>query len=111
MRVLKDVKSLETPRESLPFHTWKVKDFSKKIVKFPNPPFQALLGNGAVADSTFTGIKMVGDAYVPAGVKSTVISLVDGNNTADTINVNSTKMPGNMGVGFGMWNFKSVLVV
>ena len=54
---------------------------------------------------------MVGDAYVPAGVKSTVISLVDGNNTADTINVNSTKMPGNMGVGFGMWNFKSVLVV
>ena len=30
MRLLKNIKSLETRRESLPFHTRKVKDFLKK---------------------------------------------------------------------------------
>ena len=37
----------------------------------------------------FTGIKMVGDRFVPAGEESTIINTVDENNTADTINVNS----------------------
>ena len=78
-------------------------------VRFPNPLFEGWLSNGCVAglnDCIFTGIKMVGDTYVPAGENSTVISTVDKANTADTINVQpiiSTIMHGHMGVGFDMW--------
>ena len=98
MRLLKNIKSLETPRESLPFHTRKVKDFLKKrdqkqcwIVSFQNP---GSLGNGAVAGSAFTGIKMVGDIFVPAGEKSVIINTgeLERNNRANKINVESTKM-------------------
>jgi len=37
-------------------------------------------------DCIFTGTKMVGDTYVPAGEESTAISTVDRDNTPDTIN-------------------------
>ena len=59
--------------------------------KFPNNPifFSERVLNGAVSGSMFTGIKMVGDRFVPAGEESTIINTVDENNTADTINVNS----------------------
>ena len=62
------------------------------------------------AGSNFTGIKLVGDNYVPAGEKSVIINTKD--YTADTINVESQqRFMGTWVFGLNMWNqiFKSVL--
>jgi len=56
---------------------WKKMKNSKGILAFA---YQGL------NDCIFTGIKMVGDTFVPAGENSTIISTVDEANTADTIN-------------------------
>ena len=52
-----------------------------------------------LGDGNFTGIKMIGDNYVPAGKPSTFINTADSDNTADTINVTQITLT----LSLGMW--------